>query len=237
MITSKQKNESSQIPKESNGAAMNDVADNVDPFAVRHPIVPGEPTWDIARLFPAQGQWTEAEYLALETNQLIELTDGSLDFLPMPTLFHQLIVRYLFDLLRLFAQTHKAGDVFFAPLRIRLWSGKIREPDIVLLTAARIIGLREPPRGADLAIEVVSDFPEDRNRDLITKREEYARAGIGEYWIVDPELGTITVLVLEGDQYRLHGEFAVGVRASSVVLPGFEVDVASVFAAGEGPVV
>src|SRR5216684_646925 len=72
-----------------------------------------------------------------------------------------------------------------------------------------------------------------RERDLVTKREEYARAGIGEYWIIDPEQQTITVLGLDGEQYRLHGEFALGQRAASAVLPGFEVDVATVFAAGE----
>jgi Uma2 family endonuclease len=43
--------------------------------------------------------------------------------------------------------------------------------------------------GADLVMEVVSSHDEDRRRDLVVKREEYARAGIAEYWIVDPELG------------------------------------------------
>ena len=56
----------------------------------------GEPTWDIAMLFPLQGQWTEEEYLALDTNRLMELVDGCLDVLPMPTPYHQAIVRYLF---------------------------------------------------------------------------------------------------------------------------------------------
>jgi Uma2 family endonuclease len=234
MMPSKEKSETVQVPTDANGAAMRAGAEQTDPFAVRHPIVHGNPTWDIARLFPAQGHWSESEYLALDTNQLIELTDGALDFLPMPTLFHQRIVAYLFDLLRLFAQTHNAGEVFFAPLRVRLWSGKIREPDIVLLKPARISDPHEPPRGADLAMEVVSDSPDARERDLVTKREEYARAGIGEYWIVDPEQRTVTVLVLDGGQYRVHGEFAIGQKATSVALQGFEVDVSTVFAAGEG---
>jgi Uma2 family endonuclease len=234
MMPSKEKSETASMAEHINGTVMNGVADQVDPFAIRHPIVAGEPTWDIAQLFPLQGQWSESEYLALDTNHLIELTDGALDFLPMPTLFHQRIVAYLFGLLRMFAQTHNAGEVLFAPLRVRLWEGKIREPDIVLLKPVRITAPREPPRGADLAMEVVSDSPDDRKRDLVTKREEYARAGIGEYWIIDPELRTITVLVLDGDLYRVHGEFPVGARANSVALQGFEVDIAAVFAAGEG---
>jgi Uma2 family endonuclease len=81
-------------------------------------------------------------------------------------------------------------------------------------------------------MEVVSDSPDDRERDLVTKRAEYARARIPEYWIVDPQEGRITVLRLEGDRYVVHGEFLKGSKASSVLLPGFVVDVTEAFAAG-----
>ena len=83
-------------------------------------------------------------------------------------------------------------------------------------------------------MEVVSGGSDDRRRDFITKREEYARAGIAEYWIVDPEKQQITVLVLDGQVYREHGVFGSGSQASSVLLPGFAVDVVAVFATGEG---
>ena len=43
------------------------------------------------------------------------------------------------------------------------------------------------PSGADLVMEVVSGGREDRKRDLVTKRRDYARANIPEYWIVDPQ--------------------------------------------------
>ena len=62
------------------------------------------------------------------------------------------------------------------------------------------------------------------------KREEYAKAGIPEYWIVDPELGQITVLVLDGSVYAVHGEFARGQQATSKLLPGFAVDVTAALA-------
>jgi Uma2 family endonuclease len=71
--------------------------------------------------------------------------------------------------------------------------------------------------GADLVMEVVSDA--DRRRDVETKRFEYARAGIPEYWIVDPSELRITVLHLTGDHYVVHGEFTPGGRASSALLP------------------
>jgi len=57
-----------------------------------------EPAWEIASLFPLQGQWTSAEYLSLtkSTNRLVEFNRGRIEVLPMPTEAHQFIVRYLF---------------------------------------------------------------------------------------------------------------------------------------------
>ena len=78
-------------------------------------------------------------------------------------------------------------------------------------------------------MEVVSD--DDRRRDLEIKRREYATAGISEYWIVDPKLRSITVLVLDGKQYVEHGVFALGERATSRLLSGFAADVTATFGA------
>lgn len=193
----------------------------------------GEPTWEMAHFYPRQGEWTEEAYLALNTKQLVELSDGCLEFLPVPTITHQLIMLFLFDLLRAHVKTDATGFVLPAPLRVRLWPEKIREPDIVWLRAERIPSdRRRPPDGADLAMEVVSPGGENRERDLVTKRNEYARAGIDEYWIVDPEELRITVLTRDGQTYREHGAFLQGQQASSVVLPGFTVDVTAAFAAG-----
>jgi Uma2 family endonuclease len=80
-------------------------------------------------------------------------------------------------------------------------------------------------------MEIVSSRPQDRDRDLVEKRTEYAAAGIPEYWIIDPERQTITVLTLDGSEYRTHGEFKPGDAATSVLLPGFTVEVAPCFAA------
>jgi len=70
----------------------------------------GEPTWEIATLFPNQGDWNEHEYLHLNTSRLIEFVDGSLEVLPMPTELHQLIVAFLFEQL----QSH-VREVFNRP--------------------------------------------------------------------------------------------------------------------------
>lgn len=191
--------------------------------------VPG-PAWEIATLFPDQGHWTETDYLELKTNRLVELSDGIVEVLPMPTVFHQRIVAFLYNALLAFVAAHRAGEVLFAPLRVRLWSGKIREPDIVFIAAGRTDRVTENYcQGADLVMEVVSDT--GRDRDEVVKREEYARAGIAEYWIVDPENRVITVLRLVGAEYAIHGVYDSGERATSATLPGFAVESAAVWSA------
>lgn len=199
------------------------------------PASQGEPTWEVALLFPPHGEWSEQEYLALSTNRLVELSDGRLEVLPMPTSFHQRIVEFLYACLNAFVLAKARGEVLFAPLPVHLWSGKYREPDLVYVRPGRIPSPNTQPEGADLVMEVVGGGSEDRKRDLVTKRQEYAKASIAEYWIVDPQEHHIFVLTLEGQSYREHGIFGPGTQATSVLLPGFAVDVAATFAAGEGP--
>src|SRR5262245_19220943 len=147
------------------------------------PSQPGEPAWEVAYLYPTQGDWTENEYLALSTNWLIELSEGCLEMLPRPTVLHQLIVKFLSTLLDGFVTAHSSGTVLFAPLPVRLWAEKFREPDIIYLKPGRFRDVGGVPDGADLVMEVVSEGIENRERDLETKRRDYARAGIAEYWI------------------------------------------------------
>lgn len=194
----------------------------------------GEPAWDIAHLFPTQGEWTEEEYLQIKTEWLIELSEGCLEVLPMPSVFHQFIAKYLFQLLDAFVTAHAAGAVLFAPLPVRLWAGKFREPDVLYLRPERIVDLHRHAYGADLVMEIVSPGDENRERDLEIKRREYAQARIAEYWIVDPEQHRITVLTLDGETYREHGVFGAGTQATSVLLPGFAVSVDAVFQVGNG---
>lgn len=182
-------------------------------------------------LLPLQGLWTEAQYLALSdhTRHLLEFVDGTIEVLPMPTDKHQVILLFLYDLLRTLLQP-LGGKVLVAPLRIQIRPGKQREPDILLVRDAR-----DPRRqnrywlGADMVVEIVS--PDDPERDTKVKRADYAEAGIAEYWIVDPEAATITVLTLDSDTYRVHGLFKPGEVASSVLLQGFAVNVGAVLTA------
>src|SRR5438270_6282604 len=84
------------------------------------------PTWEIAHLFPAQGAWSEEEYLGLSGNRLVEFSNGFLEVLPMPTTSHQRLVAILYSLLLSHVSPSELGQVLFAPLRMRLWPGKFR---------------------------------------------------------------------------------------------------------------
>jgi Uma2 family endonuclease len=193
----------------------------------------GDPVWDLATLFPAQGAWTERDYLALDTNRLIELTDGYLEVLPMPTLLHQLIVKSLFMQLDSHIASGTGGLVVFAPLPVKFRPDLYREPDVVYLSPDRVaaMGTAKYPQGADFVIEVVSEGDEARERDYDTKRAIYAEHGVKEYWIVDPDQKQITVLSLEEPTktYREHGVFKTGQQANSVLFIGFSVAVDDVF--------
>ena len=194
----------------------------------------GEPLWEITQLFPYQGYWSEDDYLDLDTNHLIEFSDGYVEVLPMPTRFHQNIVAFLYEALLLFIRANQLGKLWFAPLRVRLWPRTYREPDLVFIATENLAKLKgDYPDGADLVVEVVSGSKEDRDRDLVKKRAEYAEAGIAEYWIVDPKFKRITVLELVQDKYEVHGEFEADDTATSVLLAGFSVAVNDVFAAAQ----
>jgi Uma2 family endonuclease len=188
-----------------------------------------EPAWEVALLFPAQGEWSEDDYLWLteHTRRLVEFTDGHIEVLHMPTDEHQRIVLCLYRALYAFLAAQGIGIVLVAPLRLRVRAGRYREPDLLLLLSAN--DTRRSNRfwtGADLVLEVVS--PDDPKRDLVRKRREYARAGIPEYWIVNPATEQIIVLHLEGTTYIEHGVFTRGAQATSAMLKGFTVAVAAV---------
>lgn len=150
----------------------------------------------------------------------------------MPTLYHQDIAIYMLDILRDYLKTiNDHGRVSMAPCPIRFTSKRIREPDVFYMSEKRFDRTGKYPTGADLVVEVVSGSKADRDRDLITKRKEYAKAGIKEYWIVDPKKTTIHVLTLNRatKKYKVHGKFTAGQTATSKMFKGFAVPVNEVF--------
>ena len=185
---------------------------------------------------PRQGRWSDEEYLWLtdRTRRLIEFTDGCIEELPVPTATHQAILAFLYRTLYAYLAP-LGGAVMFSALRLRVREGKFREPDLLVLRN------RPDPRyqdrywlGADLVAQIVS--PDRPERDLVDKRADYAEAGIPEYWIVDPRHAAITVLTLTAGAYVEKGVYSRGDTATSPLLAGLAIDVASTFDAPEsGP--
>lgn len=184
----------------------------------------GDPAWAIATLFPTQGEWSEDDYFRLETQHFIELANGCLEVHAMPTWLHQRIVAFLYRKFSSWCVTHRRGEVLFAPLPLKLFPGTIREPDILIVKQGESDRVAQKyPTDAILIAEVVSEDDKSRKRDLIEKRHDYAVAGIPEYWIIDPVDRVITVLVLDGNEYREHSKAVTGQKADSALFGGFAI--------------
>ena len=176
--------------------------------------------------------WSQEAYLAFSEafNRPIELSDGRLIILPMPSLTHQRILGRFVHHAQVWLAEAQCGEIVFAAHPIQLWPGKYREPDAMIwLNEHRAqMGEREsgPP---DLAVEIIS--PSNEAHDTETKVREYAQAGIAEYWIIQPQTRSVSVYTLEGRAYRLVAQFGPGQRAQSLVLSGFELAVNALFPA------
>ena len=95
----------------------------------------------------------------------------------MPTWFHALIGRYLCKMVEAYLEKQDVGLVAPAPLYVRLWPKEIRQPDVVFCFHEHVGDRKKVQNGADLVFEVVSEGDENRDRDLVEKRELYAKAG------------------------------------------------------------
>ena len=199
--------------------------------SIKLPSKDGDPTWEAAYLLPAQGQWTENDFFKFHTNRMAELVDGSLEVLPMPTWLHQLIVDFLVTSIKAHLSDSRIGGVvLFSPLPTKLFPGTIREPDVLFVSRKNVpTDPKSYPKKLDLVMEVVSEGAEAHERDYEAKRSDYAKAGIAEYWIVDPEQQLITVLNLQGNTYLTLGEYGIGEIARGKYWEGFTISVVQVF--------
>ena len=159
-------------------------------------------------------------HLPIESDQL-ELIDGEVYVNPAPRLSHNIVVGEVADRLRAWVRTH-GGLCLTAPTDVRLSPHDVVQPDVFLVLAERLgivteVALVGAP---DLVVEVLS--PSTRERDLGVKRDLYERAGVREYWVVDPEASTVTLLALEDGRYVEVPP--VKGRLESRVLPGLRLN-------------
>jgi Uma2 family endonuclease len=124
--------------------------------------------WEVATLFPQQGEWSEEGYLEItdRSNRRIEFTDGCMEFLATPTEIHEALLQFLFFALHRYVEERAIDKVYWNGIRLRIRARKIRLPDVIFLHKDHFHARHNRVwDGADLVMEVVSDDPKDRKRD------------------------------------------------------------------------
>jgi Uma2 family endonuclease len=158
-----------------------------------------------------------------------ELIDGEAYMTPAPNRMHQEILQRLFEAFR--AATEDGSKVYLAPLDVVLAEATVLQPDLIFVREENREILQEQIRGVpDLVAEVLS--PGTVKMDRGAKMEIYARHGVPEYWIVDPEAQSIEIYRLDREvrRYRHEGTHGAGDRATTPLLPALSVDPADLFA-------
>jgi Uma2 family endonuclease len=164
-----------------------------------------------------------------------ELLDGRIVMSPPAKWRHSGVSVTLTALLHQHVQARRLGIVFDSNGGFDLPSGDTVAPDVSFVTTARFRAT-PPPKDHEkaflhavpsLVVEVLS--PSTCKRDRTEKAQIYARCGVEEYWIVDPDLRTVSVRTLEGDRYA-EGPSIVRGRIRSSVLPKLRITIDDVFA-------
>ena len=176
------------------------------------------------------GTWTYEDLFSLpDDGRRYEIIEGELYEMPAPSWDHAVTIVNVLALLIPVVQSLR-GQVVTAPLDVFFPGADPVQPDIVvLLPESGAIGAGRGVEGApDLLVEVLS--PSNRGHDLLTKRALYARAGVREYWIVDPASQTVEVLTLDRDAFHTVQTTAGDDAVISSLLGGAAFPVTAIFA-------
>ena len=184
---------------------------------------------------PREERYTYADYLEWDEKERVELIDGAPLMMAPPSRKHQEIsgeiYRQLANLLR-----GKGCRVYAAPFGVRLFEraedgpedvDTVVEPDIaVICDPAKLdkYGCRGAP---DMVVEILS--PSTQRQDRFTKFSLYQRAGVREYWIVDPENKFVQSFWLEDGRYAVKEFGAAGDKMRVNVLEDCVIDLSEVF--------
>ena len=172
---------------------------------------------------------TYADYCLTPDDERYELLDGELLMAPAPIESHQIAVMELGTLLHMFVKARGLGQVFSAPYDVVLSETDVVQPDLLFVSNERA-HIRTPAniRGApDLVVEILS--PSTAERDRTFKRALYARYGVSEYWLVDPDSRTVTVLLLDDGTFAEVARYGTGQTLTSPTLAGFTTNLDDIF--------
>jgi Uma2 family endonuclease len=158
-----------------------------------------------------------------------ELLDGVLFVTPAPSLVHQRASKRLQRQLEAYFERSGRGEVFQAPVDVILGPHDVPEPDLVVVTNAKLLTDRAVEGAPTLVVEILS--PSTARRDRTLKAKRYAAAGIPHYWIVDPRRRRIECRRLSKRRYVLVAES--GEQDALMVhpdWPGLKIDLRQLWA-------
>ena len=161
-----------------------------------------------------------------------ELIDGEHYVTPSPNTAHQRIVGRLHLVLGNYLGERPLGELFLAPFDVVVSQFDVVEPDLLYITAERrndVLTTQHVRGTPDLVIEVGS--PGTRRRDETIKRRLYERAGVVEYWFVDPELEVARIYERQGDGLGRARELSreAGDVLTSPLFPGLNLSLGTIF--------
>ena len=174
-------------------------------------------------------RFTYKDYLETPDDERWELLNGELHMAPSPNMSHQDAQSKLGSRLGNFVEERNLGRVYFAPADVVLSDTNVVQPDLLFVSREReqIITHANIQGAPDLAVEIRS--PSTGERDRTVKRKLYAEHGVKEYWLVDPDAATVTVLVLGERDFEEAGVYRKGQTLSSPTLKGFSVNLDDIF--------
>ena len=178
----------------------------------------------------ATRKYTYEDYINTPEDTRYELIDGELiELAAAANRAHQKAVTKLGRGTDGFVSEHDLGAVYVAPRDVVFADGSIVQPDLLFISKDRLhIDTDAEVWGApDLVAEVLS--PSTARRDLTVKRDLYERHGVREYWLVDTDEMTVSVMLLGDGGYETAAVYGYDDTLASPTLPGFEMALSEVF--------
>ena len=174
-------------------------------------------------------KFTYEDYLNTPEDKRYELLDGELVMTPAPGELHQRTSILLGSQLFQFVNENSLGRVYHAPFDVVLSNTDVVQPDLLFVSNERVHILTPANiQGApDLVVEILS--PSTAERDRTFKRTLYAMHGVNEYWMVDPDEKTITVLLPGESGFEVAGIYGEGETLTSATLRGFRLNTGDIF--------
>jgi len=158
-----------------------------------------------------------------------QLIEGELHMAPAPNRYHQDISRNLEWILLRHLDEHSIGILYHAPFDVYLTDINVYQPDIIFVSKANEHILTEAgAEGApDLVVEILS--PKTARFDKEPKREIYARTGVTELWIIDPESRTLSRYCLRENSQTPVAVLRETDSLETPLFPGLRIALAGVF--------